>query len=260
MKEKQQRLVTILLNGGYFLVVFTVALAISTLALARRLNSYQANETPFSLQVQKEEVVLKNTVAGQVKTINVKTGEHVKKGDILVQLTDQGTNAKIEILERIGANNVSALTEAEVLKSLVPQLEIRAPRDGIIYKVQVVEDMYVQHNSELIVLFSDDNVRLIGMVPPEQYLDLLKQKKLDVFSSRREQVFGVKLEAVSRVIPATQYQPSVYELYFQFVNVKDAASFIQGESVDVVAKTREDVGFKPGKRIQAFWNSLVLGN
>lgn len=259
MKEKQQRFISVLMNGGYFLIVFAIALAISTLALARRLNSYQTNDTPFALQVHKEEVVLTNTVAGQIKTINVKTGEHVQKGDLLVQLTDQGTQAKIEALERIGTSNVSAQTEAEVLKTLAPQFEVRAPRDGIIYKVQVVEDMYVQNNSDLIVMFSDDNVRLIGEVSPEQYLDLLKQKKLDVFSSRREQIFGVRLEAVSRVIPATQYQASVYELYFQFVNPEDAASFIQGESVDVVAKTREDVGFNPGNMVKTFWNSLVFG-
>jgi hypothetical protein len=259
MKEKRANFISLLMNAAYFLAVFAIAFAISTLALARRLNSYQANNTPFALTVKKEEVTISNTISGQVKKIYVQPGQHVKKSDLLIQLTDQATQAKIDALEKISATNLSARTEAEVLKTLVPQYEVRAPRDGIIYKVQAVEDMYLQSNSDVLTMFSDDNVKLIGEVSPEQYLDLLKQKKLDVFSSRREQVFGVKLEAVSKVNPATQYQASTYELYFQFVDPEDAASFIQGESVDVVAKTRDDADFKPGNLIMKFWNSLISG-
>lgn len=259
MKEKQNTFIAFILNSGYFLIIFLIALAISTLALARRLNSYQSSNTPFVLQIQKDEVELTNTVAGRVKEVFVKPGQHFKKGDLLIQLADEATEAKIETLERLARENVSARTELEVLKTLTPQYEVRAPQDGIVYKVHVVEDTYLQNNSNMITMFSDDDVKLIGLVSPEQYAEILKQKRLDVFSSRREQIFGVKLEAVSRVIPATQHQASEYELYFQFVNPEDAASFIQGESVNVVAKTRDDQQFKPGNLIVTFWNSLIAG-
>jgi multidrug resistance efflux pump len=257
--KTRQRITAFLMNLVYFMLVFGIALAISTLALARRLNSYQATNTPFVLQLRKEEVELVNTVSGQVNKIMIEPGQHVKKGDLLVQLTDDATEAKISTLEKLADENVSARTEAEVLKTLAPQYEIRAPRDGIIYKVYAVEDTYIQNNTPLLVMFSDENVKLVTEVSPDQYTELLKQKKLDVFSSRREQVFSVKLEAVSRVIPATEHQPSKYELYFQFVNPEDAASFIQGENVDVVAKTRDEEALKPTNLITTFWNSLVMG-
>jgi len=259
MKQRSNYLITFFFNALYFVVIFAIALAISTLALARRLNSYQATNTPFVLQLQKEEIQLTTTVAGQAKKILVVPGQHVKKGDLLIQLTDQATTVKIATLDKVSKDNISAKTEAEVLKTLAPQFEIRAPKDGIVYKINVVEDAYVQSNTPVINMFSDDNVKLIGLVTQDQYIELIKQKRLDVFSIRREQIFSVKLDAVSRVIPATQSQASLYELYFQFVDPDDGASFIQGESVDVIAKSRDDATMKPSNIVTTFWNSLVTG-
>src|SRR5258708_1331713 len=86
----------------------------------------------------------------------------------------------------------------------------------------------------------------------------LHTKNLDVYSSRHEQIFSVQLDGVSRVINL-DHQESQYELNFHFINLDDAANFIQGENLDVVSKTHNDEALRPSMIVAAFWNSFLTG-
>jgi multidrug efflux pump subunit AcrA (membrane-fusion protein) len=259
MKKNFRQWLATSIDAIYFIVVFVVALSLSTLALTRRLNSYEASQSPLLLHIEKDEIVITNSVSGRVDKVLVSPGQHIKKGDLLVQLNDEITDAKLSTLDEIAKDNTSARTEAMLLRAQSPQFELRAPRDGVVYKVSVVEGSYLSGNTPVVTMFSDSNVKLLGTVSPEQYVDLQKEKKLDAFSSRREQIYSVKLEGVSRVLPPTQDSASKYELYFNFINPDDATAFIQGENLDVVAKSRDGDSLKPGYLIAKFWNSFIIG-
>src|SRR5258708_37764070 len=135
MKTVPQKLGRFLLNSFYFLAVFGVALAISTLALTRRLNSFESTQTPLLLRVDKEEIVMSNSVVGRVNKVYVKAGQHVKKGELLVSLADDASQAKINTLQQFAKDNLSARTDASALIAQETQFEVRAPRDAIVYKV-----------------------------------------------------------------------------------------------------------------------------
>lgn len=257
MSNKSNAVVTALLNGFYFLVVFVVALAFTTLSLARRLNSYDANHPDQTLVTTKDSIALSNVVAGQIDKILVKEGQSVKKGELLLTLTDEVSDAKIASLESVARDNISARTEAQVLRAQAGYFEITAPENGVIYSINSVEGTYLSNPTKLIEIFADNDVKLVGHFTPTQYTEILKQPKLDVYNNRLEQIFEVNFTAVSQVIE--ENDQSKYELLFTFSNPEDAASFVQGEKVTIVARSRDDQNLRPEEMIKKFWNSFILG-
>ncbi len=257
-KNTFHHLVATFINVLYFGIVFLTALTISSLALTRRLNSYEASQTPLLLHIEKDEIEITNPLPGRIEKVLVSSGQHVKKGDLLIQLSDEVSRAKIESLEKVAKENVSARTEVTALKAQNDQYKIYAPRDGIVYKTHIVEGAYLVQNSLTLTMFSDSNVKLVASVSPAQYLELQKQKNLDIYSSRREQIFSVQLDGVSRVIN-TENKPSQYELNFHFINPDDASSFIQGENLNVLSRSHGEEALKPAALVAQFWNSLISG-
>lgn len=260
MKTVTHHVSRFVLNSIYFIIVFVAALAISTLALTRRLNSYESTRSPLLLRVDKEEITMSNSVVGRVSKVYVKAGQHVKKGELLVELYDEAAQAKITTLEQFAKDNLSARTEASALKAQNSQFEVRSPRDAIVYKVDAVEGTsYLPLNSTLVTLFADTNIHLTGDVTIEQYADIQKQKKLDVYSSRLEQIFSVEYEGISKVLPPTGQESTKYELVFHFADSNEGNAFIQGENLEVVARTRDDSALRPSYLIAKFWNSFIIG-
>jgi hypothetical protein len=62
---------SIFLNGLYFSIVLIVAVVIATQALARRVNTYEATKQPLFFSVEKERVIISNSVTGRVDTVAV---------------------------------------------------------------------------------------------------------------------------------------------------------------------------------------------
>lgn len=256
-----EKLKTYTLNMVYFAVVFIIALAISTQALARRVNMYDATSKPIVFSVEKERVYISNSVIGTVGKIFVETGQHVKKGDLLVILEDRGTMQRIQSLEELAEENLSARTELSLLRSTSDDYMITAPRDGVVYQIQAAEGSYLSMNSPVLTIFADSNVRVTGMVNQEQYEKIQKNKNLDVFSPRFEQVFQISFGGIGRVKPATAIEESLYEVKFKFSDQDEGAAFIDGENLEVVSKTDPNKqALKPSQRVTSIWNKLILGN
>ncbi len=249
----------IVLNGFYFSLVFIAAVTIATQALARRVNSYEATKQPLFFSVEKERVIISNSVTGRVDIVAVTTGQHVKKGDLLVRLADDSLAQKLASLESFAEENLSAETELELLRAKASEYEIRATRDGVVYQIQAAEGSYLTMNSPLLILFADNNVKVTGMISQLQYAEMQKNKDLDVFSPRFEQVYSISFEGVGRVQPATNYEESKYEVKFRFSNPNEGAAFIDGESLEVVSREIEREAVRPSTRITSLWNALILG-
>jgi multidrug resistance efflux pump len=260
MSSKLETTKKILANGVYFTLVLVVALGIATQALARRVNSYEATKKPLFFSVEKERVVISNSVTGRVDVVAVTTGQHVQKGDLLVQLADDSLKQRMNSLESLAGENLSAKTELELLKAKSSEYEIHATRDGVVYQIQAAEGSYLTMNSSLLILFADSNVKVSGMVNQAQYTEIQKNKDMDVFNPRFEQVYKVSFEGVGRVQPATNAEESKYEVKFRFSNPDEGAAFIDGEGLEVVSKDNNDEAIRPSLRLTKLWNSMILGN
>ncbi|MCA9365198.1 MAG: HlyD family efflux transporter periplasmic adaptor subunit [Candidatus Moranbacteria bacterium] len=248
-----------ILNGIYFLVVFSVAFVIATQALSRRVNSYEATQTPLFFSVEKERVVLSNSVTGRVDSIEVLTGQHVREGDLLVRLVDDSLAERVETLESLSEENLSARTELALLKAKESSYEIRAPRDGVVYEVQAAEGSYLSTNSPVVILFADDNVKIFGTVNRAQYADIQSDKDVDVYNSRFEQVYKISFEGVGRVQSSTGLEER-YEINFRFSDSNDGAAFIDGEGLEVISKNTDGEATRPSERVRDLWNKLILGS
>lgn len=248
-----------LLNSLYFFVVFLVSLGFTTLSLARRVNYFESTKQPLLINIDKEDISVTNTVSGQISEILVEEGEHVSEGEVLLVLNDQNTQARIESLEEFEEDNLSARTEVNLLRAQTEQLEIRAPRDGVVYKISVGEGANINLNTELMVLFADSKLRLTGLVSPDQYAEIQNNRVLTAYSSRLEQVYEVEFEGVGRVYPATQHESSKYELVLRFINENEGSAFIEGESLEVISLRQDEEIERPSYQVARFWNQFIMG-
>lgn len=247
------------INALYFTVVFLMALAIASLALTRKINSYQSSRQPIIFNVKKQEVVITNSVPGRLEELSITAGQHVRKGETLAQLVDDTFVSKLASLDSVAEENISARTEAKILEAQKPQFAIKAPRDGVIYRVDVAEGTYLNHTTPMMTLFADEDIAVIGYVNAEQYARIQNDKTLDVYSPRFGQIYRIALEGAGRVIPATERDPSKYELQFRFTDQDEGAAFIQGEGLEVVSEARQDGASAPADRLAKFWNSFIIG-
>ncbi|MDD5083665.1 MAG: HlyD family efflux transporter periplasmic adaptor subunit [Candidatus Moranbacteria bacterium] len=248
-----------LINGLYFTVVLIVSLGIATQALARKVNTYEMTKQPLFFSIEKERVVISNSVTGRVIEVAVSTGQHVKKGDLLVRLADDSLGQRISSLQSLAEENLSARTELALLESKAADYEIKAPRDGVVYQIHSVEGSYLTMDSPVIVLFADSNVKITGTVNQSQYAEIQKSKDLDVYSPRFEQIYKISFEGVGRVQPATNSEESRYEVKFRFSDANEGAAFIDGEGLEVISKNKGDDATRPSFRVAKLWNSLILG-
>lgn len=248
-----------LLNATYFTAVFFAALALTTLSLARRVNTFESTKQPLLISVDKEDIVVANTVSGKIQEIHVQEGQHVAQGDLLISMEDITTEARIESLEEFAADNLSARTEVNLLRAQAEQYEIRAPRDGVVYQILVGGGANVNFNTHLMTLFADDNMRITGLVNPEQYAEIQKSRIVSAYSQRLEQVYDAELEGVGKVFPATAFDTSKYELILRFVNEDEGAAFIEGENLEIISLRQEDAIARPSYVVSQFWNHFIIG-
>lgn len=250
-----------ILNGLYFVLVFMIALAIATLGLVRKINSYENNELPIIVHVDKEDIVVTNVAAGTIKKILVQNGQHVNKDDIIMELEDDATEAKISTLEKISSQNVSARTEALILKAQTAQNLIKAPRDGVIYKIEVIEGSYVNSYTPIIKMFADQDTKLTALVDEQQFSRIQKNRALSVYSPRLEESYQISLQGISRMIaPNVNQVSNMYEIHFLFADAEDSIALVEGEDLEILHKNDEFQDLRPATVLKRFWNSFILGN
>ncbi len=264
-KKKDTKIRENIVNGIVFVVVFAVALIITTQALARKVNSYQTMDNSISFSVEKQKINVVSIVSGKIKEIKVSPGEHVNKGDLLVSLDMSEYNRKIDVLKAMSDSNLSAKTELNTLLSQKEYFNVYAPQDGVVSEISITKGSYIPGGTKVMTLFSDYDAQVIAYITPVQYEEIQNKEKIRVYSDRLEQAFELKLNGVGKM--TTDYESfgnngpkiSKYELVFQFTNPDDGAVFIEGESLHFINITNDEGVKRPSEKIKNLWNALILG-
>jgi len=254
-----------IINGVYFVAVFLFALIITTQALARKVNSFQTIDNSILFYVDKQDIDVVSVAGGRVKKVDVSPGEHVNKGDLLLELDMSEYNQKVKALSLVADENLSAKTELNTLLNQKEYFNIYAPQDGVVSEISIAEGSYVPNGAKVMTLFSDYNAKLLAYVTPIQYDEIQSKEKISVYSKRLEQVFEIKLNGIGKV--TTDYQVTgdatqkirKYELIFQFMNPDDGAVFIEQESLQFINIATDDNIKRPLDRVAKLWNALILG-
>ena len=183
-----------------------------------------------------EGVELQAETGGRLRSINFTEGSRVKKGDLLIKLTDDDLQAmlvrassrlnlavqrrsRIERLFRDGvanqedydsAVNEMAVQEAEVgvMRAQIAKTEIRAPFDGVVGLRFISEGAFVNANARMATLQAVDRLKLDFSVP-ERFAERIAPGTLVEFSAggrarRQGKVSAVepRLDAGTRTLTA----------------------------------------------------------
>lgn len=255
-------------NGFYLGVVFVVVFLVATQALVRKINTYTLSENLLFLTVDKPDISISNTIAGKVDGVLVKSGDHVHEGDVLIRLSDESAETRIEVLKDLAKENLSANTELQLLRARLDEYEVKAPRDGIVYEILVAKGSFVQGGNTIMTLFADDDIRLIGSIRPDQYPLIEKNRGITVFSPRLGQAYTALFQGVGKVKEEAPFitaegtevvQEEKYEISFVLKDEEQGISFIEGERLEVIPANQEEERVKPLNRLVSIWNSLILG-
>lgn len=262
----------IIVNGLYLSAAFLFAFMIATQALMHKINNYELNKSLIFLTVKKERVDVSTTVAGRIEEILVRQGTHVKEGDVVVRIKDDVREFKIDALRNVARENLSARTELELLLSQTDAYEIRAPRTGIVEKVNSTKGTSLIEGAVILTVYADDDLQLVGNIRPEQYNLIDKHRSISVFNPRLGQAFTASFQGITGVrddllpdgtLAPTQNDDSkkneMYEIRFSLNEKEEGGSFIEGEKLEVISENAEVEQLKPLYRLARMWNSLILG-
>mgnify|MGYP000848334927 CR=1 FL=1 len=246
-----------ILNTIYLVVVFIAVFAVAGLSLARKTNSLRLNANQFSLTINKDELIVSNAVAGTVEEVMVNSGQSIKEGDVLVRLRDELLESRLSTLSQFSSENLSAQTEAEVLKNNVKLLEIRAPRDGVVDSINVSVGSNLAQNSKVAVIFADKDVKLKTVLPAHRLSEIEHAKSFEALSTRLGLTYTVRYIGISKVDGVNPGGELNYELLFGFVDEGEGSAFLNGEILDV--KWVENTTAKrPADTLTDFWNKLII--
>ncbi|MBP7060861.1 MAG: biotin/lipoyl-binding protein [Candidatus Moranbacteria bacterium] len=257
-----------IVNSLYLTIVFVVVFFVATQALVRKINTYTLTESLLFLEVDKPDVSISNTIPGRVDEVLVKSGDHVEAGDVLMRLSDESAETRIEVLRSLARENLSANTELQLLRARSEEYEIKATRAGVIYEILVTKGSFLQSGTTVVNLFADDEIRLIGSIRPDQYPLIEKNRDISVFSTRLGQAYTVLFQGVGKVKEEAPFinaegtevlQEEKYEISFILKNQEQGTAFIEGERLEVIPANREEERVKPLNRLVSIWNSLILG-
>lgn len=255
-------------NGVVYLFVFLAAFAIAAQALVHKINTYNLTNKVFFLSVDKEDVAVSSTISGRVTEILVEPGAHVSEGELLIRLVDESILPKVEALEDVARENLSARTELELIRARSGEYEIRAPRDGVIYQITATKGSYVQGGTQVATIFADQGVTLVGEIKPQQYALIEKNRGMSVFSPRLGQVYTVYFHGIGRVLEKEIFsgnngqvtqKEEYYEVKFTLANESEGSAFIEGERFEVVPEQQKKDRLKPAFQLARLWNGLVVG-
>ena len=104
-------------NSLYVIIVFVVVFLVATQALVRKINTYTLSENLLFLTVDRPDVAVATTIAGKVDEVLVKSGDHVREGDVLMRLADETVETRMDTLRVLARNNESARAELQLLRA-----------------------------------------------------------------------------------------------------------------------------------------------
>lgn len=250
-----KKVLSFFINTIYFILVIAIAFGISTLALTRKVNQSQTSLNSLSGSVVKEKVVVLTLTRGIIDVVNVKNGQPVKKGDILVKMSNPVLENNYKVYQE-RTDNESAQTEANIAKVSLDNLTIKSPVDGVIGELYTAEGSSVDEFSKVVLIYSSNEIRLESALTGPQYQKIQKLSKVNAYSARLNQDFTIVPGLLKAEGKTTTGNEKKIGLYFSFANDKQAAALVHNEDLTITlednSKTR-----KPIDIFIDFWNGLL---
>ncbi len=140
------------------------------IALARLGNIDNTVSTTGSFQVLRDEKV-KSTISGKIERVFVREGDAVKRGEVLVTIMSQESNAAIEGARELMGQAKTAAAKSEAEKALklaegtAALAKITAPFDGAVSNRFVTEGELVNAGSDLLEMIDPQTEYFVADVP-----------------------------------------------------------------------------------------------
>ncbi len=247
------------INTLYFIIVIALAFAISTIALTRKVNQSNIYINNLNGSVVKEKIVVLSLTRGIVDKINVKNGQSIKKGSILVKMSNPILENNYQILQQ-QLNNQSAQTEASIAKINLENLTIKAPVDGVVGELYTSEGSSVNEFTKVLLIYSAADIRLQADLTATQYQKIQKITQINAYSSRLNQNFVI----IPGHLKAEEKTPKGIAgkkigLYFKFKDNKQATALLYNEDLQINLE-ENTIANKPASIFTDFWNGLLAKN
>ncbi len=254
-----KKLIGYFLNIIFFTVIILVVIAISTIALTKKVNEYRDQyKNGISGTVEKNSIPVMSFTKGVISTINIKTGDEILEGDILIELNNPSLENEIEALKKFPKNE-SAQTQLGLYEQELENLIISAPIDGIVGEVLLTEGAPVDEFVKLLTIYSNDDIKLIAELTIEEYQAVKRATKIFAFSKRLNQSF----EIIPDILNPDTKTPLKFEekkigQFFKFANEADAVSLLNNEDLTIQLESPEvKQTNKPVDFIVDFWNKIL---
>lgn len=244
------------INSLYFITVIALAFSISTIALTRKVNQEKIYTNNLQGSVVKEKVVVLTLTRGIVESITVKNGQIVKKGDLLITMSNPILENNYRILQQ-QIQNESAQTEANIAKINIDNLTIKSPVEGVVGELYTSEGSSVNEFTKVMLIYSASDLRLEAELTAEQYQKIQKLSQVNAYSQRLNQNFVI----VPGLLKADEKTPQgIAEkkigLYFTFKDERQAAALLNNEDLLITLEDNTMTN-KPISIFTDFWNGLL---
>lgn len=248
------------LNIIFFSIIFIVALAIATMALAKKVDDYNKQlSADVRGTVIKSTVPVDTPVRGTIKVLNVQIGQEVKKGDLLAELDNKELESKVKILDQY-KNNTSAQTEAKIAQEELKSLEIYAPIDGIVGELYVSEGSPVEDLGKILTIYSNDDIKLLAYLRVRDYQIVSQLHEIRAYSERLNQNFYIVPDILNPELFTSQTTgDKKIGMYFTFKDKAGAAYLLNKEDLVLKIDALDQEVLKPIDIFIKFWHTVFSG-
>jgi membrane fusion protein (multidrug efflux system) len=131
--------------------------------------------------------VLAASTAGTVAKVNVIAGQHVQKGDVLVELNSGSAssdyaNAEVERQEKLFAQQNTSLKNLEDARAQLASLEIVAPVSGTVTRLDVKPGQAVDAGATVAEVIDLDRLAIGAKIPASQASDLQAGQEVQILT------------------------------------------------------------------------------
>jgi hypothetical protein len=263
----KQALYKLFVNIIFGSIIIAIALTVTTISLAKKMNDYkQQFEQGITATVEKDDIPVLGLGKGIISKVDVLEGQQVKKDQVLVELTNPVLEQQLKALKEF-PNNLSAQTEATLVKTQLQYNTITSPVDGVVDSVSVTINSPVDEYSKIMTIYANQNTRLLTYLTIEQYVTAQKMARIPAFNPRLNQDFYVAPDILKpdQQDPNSQNQPvqpdlitpNKVALYLKLLNPQDALSLLNGEQLQLRLAAPQQQISKPIDVFVNFWNGLI---
>lgn len=257
-----KKILVFFLNTLFFLIVVIISIGISTFAITRKINEYNAQYSKnFSGSVVKKTIPVLSFTKGIVKKINIETGDKVKQGEVIITLTNPPLENELKALKEF-PSNASAQTQAKVYEQQIKMLTIISPSNGLAGEINVSEGTAVDEFTKLLTIYSNDNIRFFANLSIDQYQAVQHSSIVNAYSPRLNQSFVINPDNINpNEKKAVNYEGKKIGLYFKFKDPQGAVSLLNNEDLSIqIPNKSSDKLNTPIDIIVNFWNYVIPPN